>query len=163
MRQFPLGDSLGVDSFWLCALWKTQDAKWMAGVMSNSLLSGTLSCVMDNRGDELALRSKGLCPHGRDIKPKSNQRTGRELPNFPILLNWCILRHPVLFWAWQLWGFPCLGETCDSALWLISLLGSWLCLDFAVGKKYFRNRHHLSESLARETDIHAEILAFREE
>ena len=83
MRQFPLGDSLGVDSFWLCALWKTQDAKWMAGVMINSLLSGTLSCFMDNRGDELALRSKGLSPHGRDIKPKSNQRTGRELPNFP--------------------------------------------------------------------------------
>ena len=52
---------------------------------------------MDNRGDELALRSKGLSTHGRDIKPKSNQRTGRELPNFPILLSWCILRHPVFF------------------------------------------------------------------
>lgn len=148
MRKFPLGGQLCEERFAaVCPLDGTdsiQGARWMAWIMSNSLLSRTVCCFMTNKKHELGLGSKGLglSPYWRDIKPMWSQRTGREHPHFPSWLNWYILRHLVQLWAWQPWGFPCLGEKWFSS-WPNFL--SWflaLSLDLAVEKTFLRNVHH---------------------
>lgn len=109
----------------------------------------------------------GLSPYWRDRRPMSCQRTGRELPKSPMLLNWWILRH------WFVLSMAAVGFSLSGwEKWFSSLanfLSRFLAvsLDFAFEKTLLRSGYHLTVSLNRGTRhpcrnsfVHLEYIKF---
>lgn len=107
----------GTDSF--------QGAEWVAEMMSNSFLSGRWAILWLTEGMSWHWEAGGWgCPLTGGTLSQCQVKGQEESSQLPQFIK--LVHSEAQFWAWRSWGFPCLGERSDSALWLISFLSSWL-------------------------------------